>query len=97
MFSASSGISQRFTGPLRAVWPLALGRADSRPPDPITRQEAAVMAVKAAQLSGRAGQGEFTEPADGDQIALWAQEGVMQALSLDLMELRGGASARWTP
>ena len=58
---------------------------------PITRQEAAVMAVKAAQLSGRAGQGEFTEPADGDQIALWAQEGVMQALSLDLMELRGGA------
>lgn len=58
---------------------------------PITRQEAAVMAVKAAQMSGRAGQGEFTEPADGDQIALWAQEGVMQALSLDLMELQGGA------
>lgn len=58
---------------------------------PITRQEAAVMAVKAAQLSGRSGQGEFTEPADEDQIAPWALEGVRQALSLGLMELQGGA------
>lgn len=57
---------------------------------PITRQEAAVMLVRTAQLLGREWDGEMPALADGEQIAPWAREAAEQAVALSLMDAEDG-------
>ncbi|MDY4976098.1 MAG: S-layer homology domain-containing protein, partial [Clostridia bacterium] len=57
-----------------------------RPEDSITREEMAVIIVKAYQLrGGKAATGQISRFADGDQVSSWATEAVDQAVSVGLM------------